>query len=224
MPVASQLSPLQTRLLVLLAGLDPPWTLSGGAALAGFYLGHRRTRDLDLFWRGRPTIEASARQVRERLDAQGLDVSTLQTSPAFVQLRVSDGRETVVLDLVADRVAPIEPPARLELGAVSIEVDSPHEILVNKLCALLGRLELRDLVDLRALLAAGGELPRALRDAPRKDSGFSPPTLAWLLRDFPVAPLAARLGAAPADERALATFRDALVEQLLQLSRPDDGS
>jgi hypothetical protein len=221
MTIASQLSPLQTRLLVLLAGLDPPWTLTGGAALAGFYLGHRRTRDLDLFWRGVTTVEPSARQVRERLSAHALDVSALQTSPTFVQLRITDAHETVVLDLVADRVAPVEPPARLALGSVSIDVDSRHEILVNKLCALLGRLELRDLVDLRALLAAGGELPRALQDAPRKDRGFSPPTLAWVLRDFPVEPLAARLGADAPEQHALAAFRDVLIEQLLQLSRPD---
>jgi len=45
-----RLSSLQRRVLKLLAGLSPPWTLSGGGALVGFYVGHRETRDLDLFW------------------------------------------------------------------------------------------------------------------------------------------------------------------------------
>jgi hypothetical protein len=31
------------------AGLQPPWTLTGGGALAGFHTKHRETRDLDLF-------------------------------------------------------------------------------------------------------------------------------------------------------------------------------
>ena len=34
-----ELSPLQHRILKALAGLSPPWTLSGGAALIGFHLG-----------------------------------------------------------------------------------------------------------------------------------------------------------------------------------------
>lgn len=122
---------------------------------------------------------------------------------------------------MADRDAPVEPPAGLAPGGVSIEVDSRREILVNTLCALLGHLGPRDLVDLRDLLAAGGELPRALRDAPRKDRGFSPPTLAWVLRDLPVEPLAARFGADAPEQHALAALRDELVEQPLQLSRPD---
>jgi hypothetical protein len=45
-----RLSNLQERVLVALAGIEPPWTLSGGAALAGFHTAHRETRDLDLFW------------------------------------------------------------------------------------------------------------------------------------------------------------------------------
>ena len=44
----------------------------------------------------------------------------------------------------------------LRIGGVSIAVDTKHEILVNKLCALLHRSELRDLMDIAALVAAGG--------------------------------------------------------------------
>lgn len=34
----SSLTPLQRRALVLVAGMDPAWTLTGGGALAGFHL------------------------------------------------------------------------------------------------------------------------------------------------------------------------------------------
>jgi hypothetical protein len=73
-------------------------------------------------------------------------------------------------------------------------VDQPHEILVTKLCALLGRSELRDLEDVRALLDAEGDLARALADAPRKEAGFSPVTLAWVLEQLPVAAMGRALG------------------------------
>jgi hypothetical protein len=48
--LGSGLSALQWRALGVLAEVRPRWRLTGGAALAGFYLGHRATRDLDLFW------------------------------------------------------------------------------------------------------------------------------------------------------------------------------
>ena len=46
MPIG-KLSSLQERVLRLLADIEPPWTLTGGAALAGFHTHHRATRDLD---------------------------------------------------------------------------------------------------------------------------------------------------------------------------------
>ena len=50
--MAAKLTPLQRRTLVLLAGIELRWTLTGGGALAAVHLGHRPTRDLDLFWHG----------------------------------------------------------------------------------------------------------------------------------------------------------------------------
>jgi hypothetical protein len=52
----SRLTPFQHRILGLLAGIIPRWTLTGGGALAGVHLGHRETRDLDLFWRSRAEL------------------------------------------------------------------------------------------------------------------------------------------------------------------------
>jgi len=50
MPIGKR-SALQERVLRLLADVEPRWTLTGGAALAGFHTQHRATRDLDLFFR-----------------------------------------------------------------------------------------------------------------------------------------------------------------------------
>jgi hypothetical protein len=131
-------------------------------------------------------------------------------------------QESVLVDLVAEPVAVVEPPVTLQIGDASILVDTPHEILVNKLCALLSRAELRDLVDLRALLERGGDLDRALRDAPRKDGGFSVLMLAWILKDLPIE----RLAKAAVDEQwvdvgELARFRDELVARLAAAGAPN---
>ena len=49
---ADGLSPLQVRVLAALVGFEPRFTLTGVGALVGAHLGHRSTRDLDLFWHG----------------------------------------------------------------------------------------------------------------------------------------------------------------------------
>jgi hypothetical protein len=133
---------------------------------------------------------------------------------------VSDGTSTCLVDLVADPVAPVSPPLTFAVGGQAILVDSRHEILVNKLCALLSRSELRDLMDIRALLAAGGSLEAALADAPRKDGGFSSLTIIWLLRDWPVGALARDAGLPDDEVQALERFHRELLETLLAGAGP----
>jgi len=96
-----------------------------------------------------------------------------------------------------------------------------HEILAAKLTALLGRTELRDLVDVRALLDAGIDLAAALRDAPKKDTGFSGLTLAWVLHSFETVPLARALGWTEEQAADVDAFRQQLIERLTQIARPD---
>jgi hypothetical protein len=76
-----RLTLLQRRILQALAGLTPPWTLTGGGALAGVHLGHRETRDLDLFWRSRGELGSLVSDAVGALRAGGFDVQTLRTAP-----------------------------------------------------------------------------------------------------------------------------------------------
>jgi hypothetical protein len=215
-----RLTLLQQRILARLSSLRPAFTLTGGAALAGVYLGHRATRDVDLFFRGQWQLTTEPADAMSLLHADGLEVESLQAGPSFRRLRVSDGTSTCLVDMVADPVAPVSPPLPFEVGGQAILVDSRHEILVNKLCALLSRSELRDLVDIRALLAAGGSLEAALADAPRKDGGFSSLTVIWLLRDWPVGALARDAGLPEDEVRALEHFHRDLLEILLTRTGP----
>lgn len=219
--VGSRLTPLQSRILQVLSSRGLAGTLTGGAALVGFYLGHRTTRDLDLFWRDRKTLGELPLEITAALGAAGLDVENIQSGATFHRLRVSESSESCVVDLVADAAPVIEPPRRVGSPEATLEIDTPHEILVSKLCALLSRSELRDLGDVEALLDAGGDLERAVIDAPRKDGGFSALTLAWVLEGFPLA--AAGHGAGIGHEKIsrLQRFRDALVARLLELARPE---
>lgn len=211
-----RLSPLQGLLLGLLARVEPRGVLTGGGALAGFHLEHRATRDLDFFWHdGRKELGDIVSRAESLLGDAGLEVRTIQRAPTFHRFQVSRGEESCVVDLVADSAEVLNAPVEIDIGGQSLLVDAPQEILVNKLTTLLSRSEIRDLVDVRALVEKGFDLDRGLADAPRKDAGFSPLVLAWVLKSFPVELLAERSGLPKAEAAELAAFRDGLIDRLL---------
>jgi hypothetical protein len=151
--------------------------------------------------------------------ASGVDA--LETRPAFSRLNVRDGLASVTIDLVADPVPLAEAPRPVTVSGATFLVDTPHQILVNKLCTLLNRSELRDIEDIKALLDGGGDLVRALEDCPRQDGGFSPMTLSWSLRSLPLERLGSASGWSTERIDALSRFRDALLDKVLQEARPD---
>ena len=216
----SRLTPLQLQVLEVLAPMSPRWTLSGGAALAGFHLHHRTTRDLDLFWHATHTLADHVRQAERLLVRAGLDVTAIQRSETFARLRANARDEAVVIDLVAEPVPVADPPQEMTVGNSKVLVDTPHEILTNKLGTLLHRAEPRDLVDLRELVGRGGDLRRALRDAARKDGGFSPLTVGWALQGFEVVTRATALGMSESEANELDQFRQRLRDDIAALARP----
>lgn len=149
----------------------------GGAALAGFHLGHRETHDLDLFTLMDAMEEGSA-AVAEVAREMGAKLESTQTSPDFRRYILTHESEAIVIDLIRERVAQIisEKPM---IGI--IRVDPPEEILANKLCALIGRAEIRDLIDVRALEISGYPVESALPAAASKDAGLTPGQLSWVL-------------------------------------------
>jgi hypothetical protein len=179
------------------------------------------TRDLDLFWRSRGALGSLVSDTLGVLRADGLEVEALRTAPAFVELRVSDGADTCIVDLVAEPFGAIAPPDRAVVEGAAIAVDSRHEILASKLATLLERSEPRDLVDVKALLDAGEDLQAALRDAPRKDAGFSPLTLAWVLKGTDLRPALKALGWSAAVVEQLLAFRDWLIDRLTAFAAPE---
>jgi len=174
------LSNLQNDFLREFFGRENRFYLTGGAALVGFYLGHRETNDLDLFTL-EDEIENGFAIVRDAARALGARVEAIQTAPDFRRLLVRRGDEAVVVDLVREYVFQLEREKREING---IRVDSPDEILANKLCALLSRSEIRDLVDVRELEKTGFNLEHALSVAQRKDTGLTVAQLAWVLNQI----------------------------------------
>lgn len=154
--------------------------LSGGAALVGFYFGHRETQDLDLFTLENE-IENGFRLVKNVAQELNASVESIQTSPDFRRLLIKREQEAIIVDLVREYVFQLEKEKPKING---IRVDSAEEIFANKLCALLSRSEIRDLVDVREIENAGLDLEKALQVAAKKDSGLTPAQLAWVLNQI----------------------------------------
>ncbi|HET9623219.1 MAG TPA: nucleotidyl transferase AbiEii/AbiGii toxin family protein [Kofleriaceae bacterium] len=216
-----KLSELQQRILVVLSHLRPSWTLTGGAALAGFHTKHRETRDLDLFFHHQQALGSLVSEATQALQAAGLAVAPVRTTAMFAQLDVRRDGESTVIDLVADPTPIAEPAQPVVIEGATILVETPHQLLVNKLCALLSRSEVRDLVDIQVLVDAGADLARALHDCPGQDAGFSPIAFAWGAQNLPLRRIAAAQGWPEAEIAALEQFRQVLVERVMAAARPD---
>jgi hypothetical protein len=187
-----------------------PCHLGGGAALAGAYLGHRTTGDIDLFVHDAEEMRALVGLLPGAAAEAGIDVTLLRDVGHLVRAQVEarDGN-SVEVDVVHEPVADLAvPPPPIE----GIVIESLTDLRANKLTCILSRSEPRDLVDLYFLDQAGFPPERDLEMALRKDAGIDPGVLAWLLAQFPTRPLPAMLEPLTSDQ--LEKFRDALAERL----------
>lgn len=210
----SRLTALQRDVLGAFFRESAGFFLTGGAALAGFHLGHRETHDLDLFTT-RDNIEEGAAVLERVAEQLGASIENIQTSPNFRRFLITKGPDAVVVDLVRETVPQVhgEKP-----GIDGVPVDPPEEIFANKLCALLSRTELRDLVDVFALESTGLRLEDGIAAAMRKDAGMTPAQLAWVLSRTRIGDDATPPGGASAAQ--LQARLDDLIARLAKLSHP----
>ena len=212
---ADLLTPLQWRVLRGVAAAVPQLFLSGGAALAGFHLKHRPTTDLDFFTTDNGVLKRALRAVSDVATSMGAAVVVRLETPSFVRVVVNDGDDALVVDIVHEQVRQVHAVKPMIDG---IAVDPMDEIFVNKLTALVGRQEERDLVDVWFMEQRGLRVEDALADAHMKDGGCTPATLAWLLTSYPIPPDVRLPGGVTSV--VLSLWRDQLVERLLRCAVP----
>ncbi|WP_437576134.1 nucleotidyl transferase AbiEii/AbiGii toxin family protein [Sorangium sp. So ce887] len=210
----SLLSPLQEEVLAAFFRRERRFFVTGGAALAGFHLHHRRTADLDLFTTS-VDLDHADEALRAVAQEIGGAIENKETAPSFRRRLVKRGKDRVMVDLVVDRAFQAYPEKRL-FG--DIRVDPPEEIFANKLCTLLSRSEIRDLVDVYALERAGYKLEDALPLAKQKDGGVTPASLAWILSEIEIGDDASIPGDIPVPD--LRAFLQDLISRLGRLAYP----
>lgn len=188
--------------------------LTGGAALVGFHLRHRTTLDLDLFT-NEDLLDEGEQTLLETAKTLDLGIERLRTSPHFRRFLLTRGTESLVVDLAQD-LAPQIDEEKIEIRG--IRVDSTREIMANKLCTLLSRAELRDLVDVRALEQAGLSVEEHLPLAAKKDAGLTAGQLAWLLSEIEIGDDATPPGGVSVIE--LRSYVKDLIQRLTEIAYP----
>ena len=173
------ISPIQERILHLFGEAEESssFYLTGGTALAHFYLKHRKSNDLDFFTSMEELIEPFSRRLEEKLRSDGMAVERRRGVQSFVELSAQQGSEATLIHLAQDAPFRFE-PTRTFPEYAGLNVDGLADIAPNKLLALFGRATLRDFIDVYTLIQEGHFRPDELVEkAKQKDPGFD---IYWL--------------------------------------------
>ena len=148
--------------------------VAGAAALNLWLNAPRISGDLDLF---HDTVEAVARtweQDTAALEGAGLSVRVVIERPGFVRAIVADTDGQLLLEWLRDsafRFFPLVTHGELGLSL------HPFDLATNKVLALIGRLEVRDWIDVIECDSRLQPLGYLAWAACGKDPAFSPPSL-----------------------------------------------
>jgi hypothetical protein len=147
--------------------------LAGGYAVRVHGMGSRPSEDVDLFadWQRRAEFSAAVAAVVGALEAAGYRVTVGTRFETFARLFIAPAEDPEAisekLELSADWRG--NPPVMLEIGPVL----HPDDAVANKMCALFGRAQPRDFLDIDAVLASGRySHDRLLELAANADAGF----------------------------------------------------
>jgi hypothetical protein len=144
------------------------------AALNALIGSSRLSRDVDLFHDTAQAVAVSFDGDRALLATHGYDVRTVRERPTFVEAVVSLGAESVVLQWAADSAFRFFPlVTHPDFGLVL----HPFDLATNKVLALVGRLEVRDWVDVVSCDERIQPLGHLAWAACGKDPGFSPASI-----------------------------------------------
>jgi len=179
------LSPLQRRTLRrLFADYRElqAFFLTGGTALACFYFGHRRSDDLDLFTVAPEALLTIPSVMADLGEREGLTVERSRDFTFMQQFLVSDPGDPGTPALRVEFVKDIQTQFGELRNFAGVLVDDPRNIASNKICAVLGRTEPKDFVDLYVLLQQGYDFDELFAEARQKDGGLTPFLFAACLR------------------------------------------
>lgn len=174
------LYPFQDRVLQTITGLDTGFYLSGGTAASRGYLNHRFSDDLDLFVDDDARFALWAARIIQALSRHELwRCEVLLQEERFVRLVIVEAGVSLKVECINDVPARVGPVRSHPLLG---RLDSPENILANKITALIDREEPKDFADIWGFCCQMQlSLLEAITGAQGKAAGIFPADLARVL-------------------------------------------
>jgi len=145
--------------------------VAGGVALNTLLAAERVSRDIDLFHDTREALAATWSTDRELLEGEGYALDVRLERPTFVEAVVRRAGEQVVVQWVCDSAFRFFPLVEHPDFGLTLH---PFDLATNKVLALVGRLEVRDWVDVIACDERLQPLGYLAWAACGKDPGYGP--------------------------------------------------
>ena len=168
------LYPHQVAILKLFFASDFAKTffLTGGTALAAFYLNHRESQDLDLFSM-KPFDTLFLRNTMQEIALQtGAEMTTELRSQTYNEIFLENKEKnwSQKIDIIQEQPVHFGDIVQVD----GIPVDSLINIATNKILAVYGRLEVKDYIDLYVIFTSTNLLFEDMFElAKKKDTGLS---------------------------------------------------
>jgi len=174
------LTNLQRNLISLLAiNREPDSYLAGGAAIHIDPKSLRFSNDIDIFHDGEKKVSEAFQKDKKTLEQNNFLISIELNQPGYIRVVVSKNSDSTKIEWAQDsawRFLPIEKSK--EAGYILHPVD----LAVNKVLALAGRDEVRDLIDICEISNAGLSFGTLIWAACGKDPGFNPRSLLEIVK------------------------------------------
>lgn len=136
---------LQDKVLKWFNSLGHPFYLTGGTALGRFYLNHRFSEDLDLFLNNDADYKRYVEEIKSKI-ATRFTVNNEQSlfTDDYTRFFITDNDINLKVEFINDVAYYAGKPAVYAYGTV----DTPLNILANKLTSIVGRDEPKDAFDI----------------------------------------------------------------------------
>ncbi len=174
------LYPLQNDVLQVINLLNTGFYLSEGTATSRGYLNHCFSDDLDLFVNDNSQFTLWVECIIQALNQSSQwQCNILNRDERFIHLVLSQQQTQLKIELINDVPAHV---GEIEIHSQLGRLDSKENILANKITALIGREEPKDLADVWGFCCQlGMPINDAINNARSKAAGIFPPDLARVL-------------------------------------------
>ncbi len=168
----------QDKALAIVFGVENEFYLTGGTCLSRFYKAKRYSDDLDLFTNSSSRYSFAVKNIKFALQRE-FTLNVEVESKDFIRFKLND---VLQIDFINDISSRYKDVIVLENGFI---IDNIENILSNKLTAVMGRDNPKDVFDIYLIAKYYSFHWKDILDSAHKKAGFSDDDLIIRLKSFP---------------------------------------